>query len=259
MPTSAITGRQIATATVLQGNLGLVAAVNPTDAVILSQLTAIAASRAFKAAARVALLATDFTFSSFASNTITTTASFTTGNGVTLVVGDRVLITTLTGANTPYNGIYTYTSTTGTSQLSRSSDANTANTASSTDLNPGTEIIVFDGTTTTATKGIYYLSVPAAGSETITLNTSNINWIDITPPSATVYTQITRETPSGTLNGSNTAFTLAQTLQVGSEELHLNGQLLDPGAGNDYTISGQNITMLVAPVNTDKLRCSYLH
>lgn len=68
---------------------------------------------------------------------------------------------------------------------------------------------------------------------------------------------VTRETPSGTVNGSNTAFTLANTPTVGSEEVYLNGILQEPGAGADYTISGSAITYLTAPLTGDKIRVSY--
>lgn len=69
----------------------------------------------------------------------------------------------------------------------------------------------------------------------------------------------TRETPSGTQNGTNPTFTLANTPTAGSEMLFLNGVLMNVGAGNDYTISGATITMLtgVIPVSTDILLCSY--
>lgn len=68
---------------------------------------------------------------------------------------------------------------------------------------------------------------------------------------------VTRETPAGTLNGVNVTFTLAATPTVGSEEVFLNGLLQEPGAGNDYTISGATITYLAAPVSTDRLRVNY--
>lgn len=67
----------------------------------------------------------------------------------------------------------------------------------------------------------------------------------------------TRETPSGSVNGSNTSFTLANTPTAGSEHVYLNGILQEPGAGNDYTISGGTITYLTAPVTGDKIRVSY--
>lgn len=68
---------------------------------------------------------------------------------------------------------------------------------------------------------------------------------------------VTRETPAGTINGSNTAFTLANTPLAGTEHVYLNGLLQEPG-GEDYTISGTSITYVVAPVAGDRLRVSYL-
>lgn len=68
---------------------------------------------------------------------------------------------------------------------------------------------------------------------------------------------VTRETPSGTVNGSNTAFALANTPTAGTEEVFLNGILQEPGAGNDYTISGGTITYLTAPLTGDKIRVNY--
>ena len=68
---------------------------------------------------------------------------------------------------------------------------------------------------------------------------------------------VTRETPTGTVNGSNTIFTLAATPTAGTEEVFLNGILQEPGAGNDYTISGATITYLAAPLTGDRLRVNY--
>lgn len=79
---------------------------------------------------------------------------------------------------------------------------------------------------------------------------------------ATTYIQqanyVVRETPSGSVNGSNTTFTLASTPVAGTEMVFLNGILQEPGAGNDYTISGGTITYLAAPLTGDKLRVTYL-
>jgi len=65
------------------------------------------------------------------------------------------------------------------------------------------------------------------------------------------------ETPSGSVNGSNTSFSLASTPQNSSLKLFWNGVLLEPGSGNDYTISGTTITMLFTPTTGDKLRAYY--
>ncbi len=69
---------------------------------------------------------------------------------------------------------------------------------------------------------------------------------------------VTREEPTGLVNGSNATFTLSNTPVNGTEQVYLNGILLDSGAGNDYTIVGETITMLVIPQSNDKLRVSYL-
>jgi phage-related tail fiber protein len=68
---------------------------------------------------------------------------------------------------------------------------------------------------------------------------------------------VTRETPGGLVNSANTAFTLAATPLVGTEEVFLNGLQQDPGAGQDYTITGAAITYLTAPLTGDKIRVNY--
>lgn len=69
---------------------------------------------------------------------------------------------------------------------------------------------------------------------------------------------VTRETPTGLVNGSNTSFVLANTPVTGTEEVYLNGIQQDAGAGNDYTISAGTITFASAPVTGDKIRVTYL-
>ena len=75
----------------------------------------------------------------------------------------------------------------------------------------------------------------------------------------TTANKVTREVPTGTVNGSNTAFTLANTPTVGTEEVFVNGILMNAGAGNDYTISGANITFLAGaiPQTGDVVLVSY--
>lgn len=69
---------------------------------------------------------------------------------------------------------------------------------------------------------------------------------------------VVRETPSGSVNGSNAGFTLAHTPVAGSEQVFLNGLLQEPGSGNDYTISGSSITFEAAPSSGDRVRVTYL-
>lgn len=66
------------------------------------------------------------------------------------------------------------------------------------------------------------------------------------------------ETPGGTVNGSNTAFTLsAAPSPAASLKLFVNGQLM-AAAGEDYTLSGSDITMVTAPPTDSILRAWFL-
>lgn len=66
------------------------------------------------------------------------------------------------------------------------------------------------------------------------------------------------ETPGGSVNGSNTAFTLAAAPSpAASLFLFLNGARLE-GGGVDYTLSSANLTMTYAPQTGDILRAYYL-
>lgn len=73
-------------------------------------------------------------------------------------------------------------------------------------------------------------------------------------PYAPPSTAIT-ETPVGTINGTNTAFTLSHTPITGTLHLYKNGSLLIPGT--DYTQTGTAITMAVAPSLGATLYASY--
>ena len=73
-----------------------------------------------------------------------------------------------------------------------------------------------------------------------------------------VANYVVRETPSGSVNGTNTSFDLAHTPVSGSESVFLNGILQEPGTGNDYTIAADTITFLFTPVSGDKIRVSYI-
>ena len=70
---------------------------------------------------------------------------------------------------------------------------------------------------------------------------------------------VTREAVAGTKNGVNDTFTIANIPTANSEELFINGLLLNMGAGNDYTISGLTITTAsgVIPAATDIFLANY--
>lgn len=68
---------------------------------------------------------------------------------------------------------------------------------------------------------------------------------------------ITRETPSGLVNGVNTVFTLKYLPLVGTEMVFLNGALQEVGAGNNYTITNATITFVVAPLSGSRIHVTY--
>lgn len=65
-----------------------------------------------------------------------------------------------------------------------------------------------------------------------------------------------REIPTGTINGSNVTFTLANSPTVGSEHMYLNGVLQESG-GADYSISSTTITFVIAPETGSVILVSY--
>jgi len=67
---------------------------------------------------------------------------------------------------------------------------------------------------------------------------------------------VVRETPAGAVNGANATYVLAATPYAGSEQLFLNGLLQEPGA-EDYSIAGDTITMVDAPLTGDRIKVSY--
>lgn len=72
-----------------------------------------------------------------------------------------------------------------------------------------------------------------------------------------IMVQMSIETPAGSINGSNTAFTLAHTPGAGMTQVFLNG--LQQVVSVDYTISSDTITFNVAPVSGDSLRAVYFY
>lgn len=66
------------------------------------------------------------------------------------------------------------------------------------------------------------------------------------------------EMPTGTINGTNDVFTLANTPATNSLQVFLNGAYQTPG-GEDYTLSGSTITFVNAPLTGSILRAFYYH
>lgn len=68
---------------------------------------------------------------------------------------------------------------------------------------------------------------------------------------------VENEVPTGTVNGSNAAFTLAGTPNpAASLEVYVNGVHMKSG-GEDFSLSGSTITFTVAPATGSLLLASY--
>lgn len=162
-------------------------------------------------------------------------------DGVTLATNDRILLKNQTTQSE--NGIYVVNAT---GSPTRSSDMDLWTEV------PGAFIAVEEGTANADT--IWLCTANQGG----TINTTAITFQQIPTTAGLTNTNfVDKEVPSGSINGSNAAFTLSSTPISGSEHIYLNGVLQESGAGNDYTITGSAITMLFAPLTGEKLRVTY--
>ena len=99
--------------------------------------------------------------------------------------------------------------------------------------------------------GVESLAPCSAGSHINTISTSGV-------PGCSADTGVNQNqaAPTGSINGSNTSFSLSPTPTVSANvNCFLNGIQQQQGSGNDYTISGATITYLTAPPTGSKLNC----
>lgn len=210
---------------------------NTTDAATTAYVdAAIAALNALfdsKGSVRVATTVTGTLATAFANSQ--------TVDGITLATGDRILIKNQ--SSPAENGIYVVAAS--------GAPARALDMDAWTEI-PGAFVAVEVGT---ANADTLWLCTADAGG---TINTTAITWQQI-PTSAGLLAAnfVTGETPSGTINGSNVTFTIANTPITGSVELYLNGLWQTPGGSNDYTISGSTLTYITAPATGDILRANY--
>ena len=163
-------------------------------------------------------------------------------DGISLSQGDRVLIH---NQNTPaQNGIYVFDSSSTAMVRATDSDA--------WDELVGSLVYVDQGSTQAEYR--YFCTSNSGG----TLGSTAVTYTQDTSGTLSTTNFVTEETPSGSINGSNVTFTLANTPTAGTLKLYLNGVRQKSGAGNDYTISTNTITMTTAPVTGDVLIADYM-
>lgn len=177
-----------------------------------------------------------------------TTANVTLSNpgtatfdGVTLTNGQVLLVRAQSSA--AENGLYTFNGS--GSALTRIPSMDTWAEV------PGALVTVEEGST--YADQIFLCTSDQGG----TLGTTAVNWQSINAAGLTNSSFVDAEVPSGSINGTNTAFTLANTPVTGSVRVYLNGQRLRAGAGNDYTISGTTITLAAAPLSGEYVEVEY--
>lgn len=165
------------------------------------------------------------------------TASF---DSITLSSGDILGLINQTAAEE--NGLYTFNGS--GSALTRIASMN------HWDEVPGAMFTVEEGATYASR---LYLCTSADGG---TINVSAINFLLINGSGLQNSNFVDAEVPSGTIDGANATYTLANTPVVGSVKVYLNGVRQRAG-GNDYSISGTTITMVTAPLTGEYIEVEY--
>lgn len=137
--------------------------------------------------------------------------------------------------------------------LGTAASAGSSGTAIQTDAT----IIAFD---VTAPSTQAFGDVAATGAAAVAARRDHKHAMPAAPGGLTAANFVFGETPTGTVDGVNAAFTLANTPTAGSVSVHKNGIRQLAGAGNDYTISGTTVTFLAGnlPQTGDNLIVDYL-
>ena len=178
-----------------------------------------------------------------------TTASITLSNpgtdtfdGHTITSGQRLLV--WNQSTQSQNGIYDFNGS--SSALTRSSDSD------AWDELTGTLVYVDQGTNYGDKR--FFCTSNTGG----TLGSTAVTYVQDTAGTLSPTNFVFEETPSGSINGSNVTFTLSATPTTGTLRLFLNGIRLKSGAGNDYTLSTNTITMTTAPISGDILLADFM-
>ena len=161
--------------------------------------------------------------------------------------------------------------------MGRRASGNQAQKVSSTKLtfNPSTGVLAattFSGAGTSLTGTAASLTagnvttnanltgmVTSVGNATTVVTNANLTGDVTSVGNATTMAKYFRAAVvSGTQDGSNKVFTIGAAIKTGSEQVFVNGQLLTPGASNDYIYDGTTTVTFqaafTAPAATDTIR-----
>lgn len=177
---------------------------------------------------------------------------------------DKALFYVSNGANANTGDVMIKSNVGGTTKTVKVVDYNNGRLAIDpivdADINASAGIALSKLATSTAGHIIVHNSsgVPTAVAMSGDATISDAGVVTVTASGLSSSNFVFNEAPSGSINGSNTAFTLANTPTANTVTVYLNGILQVPGVGNDYTISGNTITMLSAPETGDVVYCNYM-
>lgn len=112
-------------------------------------------------------------------------------------------------------------------------------TGNTTTIGWGAHPLTVQGLGVTVDKNTRFINFKGSGLASVTRTKSGVVEVTLQAGAGTFYT----ETPSGLINGSNTTYTVANTITT-VFNLAINGQYLHPTV--DYTFTGTTITMVTA-------------
>lgn len=172
-----------------------------------------------------------------------TNSGLSTASGLHVTLDASTLSLTSTGLKISNDGVSTY-------QLAKAAfgDGMSGGGGNAVTLNIDATMFQFSSNTQNAPDGTArkFLQIKPGG---VTVN-------EVATTGIPIWTNmITDETPSGTINGTNKVFTLANAPRSGALRLFVNG--LRQKSTDDYTISSATITMVTAPLTGDLLIADY--
>lgn len=132
---------------------------------------------------------------------------------------------------------------TGTAQSCAGDDTRLSDDRTASGIRTATTVVDVDGAT-----------APTAGQVLTASAGDAAAWADL-PDSLDPDTIIENEVPSGTKNGTNKDFTLANTPVTGTVKFYKNGLRMTPTV--DFTVSGTTVTLVKAPKSADTLLVDY--